>query len=294
MAYTRESRTNPAGSQTGSAFATSALANDNALQDQVLSGLGDGWTYSQSGGTAEEPTTILLTNTTNSSIVFKATLTWSGGNITGATYALSTAGSGGPFDTIGSAATFTYDGSGNLTATTNFGGLFAKLAMELLGKYKATRTAYNAHAAATGASVHGLSTMSTQSAAAVAITGGTINGATVGATTAAAGTFTAAAEKSVAATFGATTTLPWNDRAAASSTATGSGAATLAFSNLPASGNLRSLTWFVVNGGLRTWSYPASVVWVSGSAPSLRSSGSNVISFFTVDGGTTVYGSVVY
>lgn len=68
------------------------------------------------------------------------------------------------------------------------------------------------------------------------------------------------------------------------------GATTFTFSNPPASGKAGSFTLFLTNGGSQTVNWPASVDWAGGSAPSLTASGVDVLTFMTVDGGTTWYG----
>ena len=75
-------------------------------------------------------------------------------------------------------------------------------------------------------------------------------------------------------------------------TATVSTAAqTFTFSNPPATGTAGSFTLIITNGqsqGAVTW--PASVQWASGSKPTLTASGVDVLTFMTVDAGTTWYG----
>jgi hypothetical protein len=69
---------------------------------------------------------------------------------------------------------------------------------------------------------------------------------------------------------------------------------TIAFSNVPSSGTVFSLTLVLVHsGGARTVTWPSSVKWQGGSAPTL-STGANdvdIITLFTMDGGTNWYGS---
>lgn len=64
------------------------------------------------------------------------------------------------------------------------------------------------------------------------------------------------------------------------------GTTTFAFSNVPS-----SIAVFVIleitNGGSQTVNWPASVAWPGGSAPTLTTSGVDVISLYTRDGGTT-------
>lgn len=66
--------------------------------------------------------------------------------------------------------------------------------------------------------------------------------------------------------------------------------ATFTFSNPPASGTAGAFTLVLTNGGSQTVNWPASVAWAGGSAPGLTSSGVDVLTFLTVDGGTTWYG----
>lgn len=68
-------------------------------------------------------------------------------------------------------------------------------------------------------------------------------------------------------------------------------AVTFSFSNPPASGTAGSFTLVLTNGGSQTVNWPASVVWSGGTAPTLTSSGEDVLSFFTVDAGTKWYGT---
>jgi hypothetical protein len=70
------------------------------------------------------------------------------------------------------------------------------------------------------------------------------------------------------------------------------GAATITFSNAPASPAGFGFTFVVVNSGAYAITWPASVDWVGGSAPILTSSGTDVLVFYTYNGGTTYYGFV--
>lgn len=47
----------------------------------------------------------------------------------------------------------------------------------------------------------------------------------------------------------------------------------------------------LTNGGAYTVTWPASVKWTAGGPPTLTSSGIDVLTFLTVDGGTTWYGT---
>ena len=66
----------------------------------------------------------------------------------------------------------------------------------------------------------------------------------------------------------------------------------MTFSNPPASPNGFGFTLVTVNAGAYTITWPGSVDWAGGSAPTLTSSGTDVLVFYTYDGGTTYYGFV--
>ena len=65
---------------------------------------------------------------------------------------------------------------------------------------------------------------------------------------------------------------------------------TFTFTNPSASGKSCSFTLILTNGGSQTVNWPGSVDWAGGSAPTLTTSGVDVLTFFTVDGGTIWYG----
>ena len=69
-----------------------------------------------------------------------------------------------------------------------------------------------------------------------------------------------------------------------------SGNQTLTFTNPPASGTSGSFTLLVTNGGSATLTWPSSVDWAGGPAPTLTTSGIDAIVFTTIDGGTIWYG----
>jgi hypothetical protein len=68
------------------------------------------------------------------------------------------------------------------------------------------------------------------------------------------------------------------------------GTQTFTFTNPSATGKACSFTLILTNGGSQTVNWPSAVKWASDSAPSLTSSGVDVITFTTVDAGTTWYG----
>lgn len=64
------------------------------------------------------------------------------------------------------------------------------------------------------------------------------------------------------------------------------GAATWSFTNVP-TGRVFGVILELTNGGLGTQTWPTSVKWPSGTAPTLTSSGVDLLGFITRDGGTT-------
>ena len=62
---------------------------------------------------------------------------------------------------------------------------------------------------------------------------------------------------------------------------------TFTFSNPPVSGKAGSFTLVLTNGGSQTVNWPSSVDWAGGTAPSLTSSGVDLLTFLTTDAGTT-------
>jgi hypothetical protein len=69
-----------------------------------------------------------------------------------------------------------------------------------------------------------------------------------------------------------------------------SGAQTLTFTNPPASGSAGSFTLIVTNGASATLTWPTSVDWAGGTAPTLTASGVDILTFLTIDGGVIWYG----
>jgi len=68
------------------------------------------------------------------------------------------------------------------------------------------------------------------------------------------------------------------------------GTQTFTFTNPSATGKACSFTLHLTNGGSQTVNWPGAVDWAGGSAPSLTSSGLDVITFTTIDAGTTWLG----
>ena len=67
---------------------------------------------------------------------------------------------------------------------------------------------------------------------------------------------------------------------------------TVSFTNPPASGIAGTVTLIITNGGANTTTWNAAVKWPGDNAPALTSSGVDIVSFMTIDAGTTVYGFV--
>lgn len=67
----------------------------------------------------------------------------------------------------------------------------------------------------------------------------------------------------------------------------------LTFSNPPASGDLGHLLLELTNGAAGTVAWPSSVDWAGGTAPTLTASGTDLIEFWTRDGGTIWHGSAL-
>ena len=65
---------------------------------------------------------------------------------------------------------------------------------------------------------------------------------------------------------------------------------TFTFSNPSLAGTACSFTLILENGGSQTVNWPASVDWAAATAPTLTASGIDVLTFFTLDGGTIWYG----
>ena len=74
--------------------------------------------------------------------------------------------------------------------------------------------------------------------------------------------------------------------------ATVTGATTFSITNVPASGTCASLSLILVNGGSAAVTWMAGTVWASGVAPTLTVAGTDILVFFTVNGGTTWYGNI--
>ena len=70
------------------------------------------------------------------------------------------------------------------------------------------------------------------------------------------------------------------------------GTQTFTFSNPTATDELCGFTLTLTNGGSQTVNWPASVDWAGATAPTLTTSGVDILTFFTIDGGTIWHGMV--
>ena len=266
MAYTDLVITNPVGTQTGTVAMDSARTNDLAVRDGLIMEAMKSFVFSQSNSATGSPTTAVDQPAywffKSGAIWLRGTITWgagagTNGNPTQIVWDLSsntgsdyTSGTGGNICTQG----FTWDATtGALTATTGAGGVGSWL-MGLLGKYKVFKAAYDVHVASSSA--HGVGTMATQNASAIAVTGGNIDGVPIGSTTPAVARFTRATE-GVNATqtpgSGAAVALDWSNGC---SRVTNSGTNAISFTNVAAVGVATHLVYVSVFNSC-TW--PASL-----------------------------------
>ena len=70
------------------------------------------------------------------------------------------------------------------------------------------------------------------------------------------------------------------------------GTQTFVFSNPTASTNCCSFMLILTNGGSQTVNWPGSVDWAGGTAPSLTASGTDILVFTTLNGGTLWHGAI--
>ncbi len=85
------------------------------------------------------------------------------------------------------------------------------------------------------------------------------------------------------------TTIDWS--AGSYVTATIGGALTFTFSNPAPTGKACVAYLQLTNGGSAVITWPVSVTWSGGTAPTLRASGVDLLRFYTQDGGTTWFGT---
>lgn len=76
-------------------------------------------------------------------------------------------------------------------------------------------------------------------------------------------------------------------------TKTISGSTTFTVSNVASSGTVNSFILQLTNGGSSTVTWFSGVEWAGGTAPTLTTSGIDVLGFYTIDGGTNWYSFVL-
>jgi len=64
-------------------------------------------------------------------------------------------------------------------------------------------------------------------------------------------------------------------------------------SNVAASGNVSSFILELTNGGSATVTWWAGIKWAGGTVPALTASGTDILGFYTRDGGTTWRGTMM-
>ena len=67
---------------------------------------------------------------------------------------------------------------------------------------------------------------------------------------------------------------------------------TFTFSNPTASDELSMFILFLTNGGSQTVAWPGTVDWAGGTPPTLTTAGLDILTFFTLDGGTIWHGVI--
>lgn len=76
-------------------------------------------------------------------------------------------------------------------------------------------------------------------------------------------------------------------------TLTVTGTTSLAFSNVPASGRAKYIVLEITNGGSAAVIWPTNTRWPGGTAPTLTTAGTDLIVFFTDDGGANYRAALV-
>lgn len=88
-------------------------------------------------------------------------------------------------------------------------------------------------------------------------------------------------------TAGGTSTVSLDGRKEVFSSTASGGATTWSFTGSASSGTVSSFILELTNGGSQTQNWPLSVKWDAGVAPTLTSSGLDILAFYTRDAGTT-------
>jgi len=286
MAYNQFNPATPAGTQTGTAAVDSMRNNLIALRDSIIGGFVVGFTYAAQAGNSI-PELPQFQTWSNGALRLRATNTWSGTFCTQTLWEFSS-NSGGSYDPIVTEVRV-YDINGNLTTTTGSGGIMSWL-HGVAGRFQQSLAVLVAHLSGTGSAVHGLGTISTQNANAVAISGGAIDNTLIGGTTPAEGRFSRATEQfdTFVPTANQAVALNWA-KGGATVTNPPSGSNILSFGSV-VSNMIGTFSLFVSNFNNITW--PASVTWGVSGKPSIA--GAALVQLISFTGGTTVLAVVVW
>lgn len=259
LGYTPYNSTNPNGYTSNTGTVTS-IATSGAITGGTITSTGT-ITHSTADGYLHVP----ATGTTNSGKVLTAGAT--AGSLSWTTPATGTVTSVGMTVPTGLTVSGTpITGSGTLAVTLSSGYAIPTTASQTNWD---TAYGWGAHASA------GYLTTSTAASTYLALAGGALTGGF--------------REAQVAMGAGnAINCLSGNYFTKSISTAT-----TFTVSNVPASGTAVSFILDLTNGGSATITWWSGVKWASGSAPTLTTSGRDVLGFFTHDGGTTWSGILI-
>lgn len=297
MAYTAFDKALPAGTQTGVQFVGSTNANDCALRDAIISGAMQGFIYKHTSGpnytdpapsNAEIPPYQFWRDGAAGTTILRAGNTYdANGYCTQSSWSLST-DSGVTWNAMFVEGR-SFDASGNLTSTTGGSGIIAWF-HQWVGKFKALRTSYTAHAAAT-TSVHGIPAsdpLASQSASGVAISGGSINGTSIGTGTPAEGFFRRACEQFVDNHDGGDVSIDWSY---GGSFLWGATAFTLTFQNIP-SNRIATHALYATNLNNVTFAPSTNVSWGATGKP--NTSNAVLVQLVTFNGGLNVMAIVAW
>lgn len=282
MTYTAFDGAKPSGASNGTNTCTEIKQNLAALRDADFFGGDIGWTYSQTGGTAEQPGDMIWSKGTER---LKLTLAWgttggSSGNVTAANLYYSS-NSGGAYDLIEARSGLSYDTDGNFTSGKTT--LLLSTLQGIPGKLKALATRVTALEAdpaviddAAASSTTAYSSTKTN-ATYLAKTGGTLTG-NLGVKTA---THT---ENDLAGGVAINwTTSSWHKKSTTTSP-------TFTFTAPP--GPTKGLMLKLINTAATTVTpvWPAAVKWVGNVSPPSQAATSTAWYMFIYDG-TTYWGS---
>lgn len=265
MAYTQYVPTTPVDTQNGPAVVASARNNLLALRDGVIAGRMPGWTLTVSGGSAEEPAIRLWSNGV---FRIRASYTYGGGFVSAVAWEFSS-NSGVGYDSICN-ETATYDVNGNMTGGAN--SALSSWLYEWAGKLKVIRT----NVAALIATIGTLGSMALQSAANIAVTGGSA---------------VLSYNREVVTALGnvaVSTPVNWANQGVVTLTVTNAAAA-ITHTSLPAALIAGTMVFRITNGGIATNLFPGALK-PGGAALGLSVSGVDYVTVISVGGTLDIVG----